>query len=58
MSASRTGVQGADYDVVVVGSGMGGLSAASFLGRAGRRALVVERNEKFGGVGASFQRGP
>lgn len=58
MAASRAGDQGADYDVVVVGSGLGGLSAASFLGRAGRRALVVERNEKFGGVAAAFQRGP
>jgi len=37
---------------------MGGLSAASFLGRAGRRVLLVERNEKFGGFGAAFQRGP
>lgn len=58
MSASPATDQGWDYDAVVVGSGMGGLSAAAFLGRAGRRALLVERNEKFGGFGAAFQRGP
>ena len=46
------------YDAVVVGSGLGGLSAAAFLGRAGRRVLVVERREEFGGLAAAFRRGP
>ena len=46
------------YDAVVVGSGLGGLSAAAFLGRAGRRVLLVERREEFGGLAAAFRRGP
>jgi prolycopene isomerase len=46
------------YDAVVVGSGLGGLSAGGFLGRAGRRVLLVERREEFGGYAAAFRRGP
>jgi flavin-dependent dehydrogenase len=30
------------YDVIVVGGGPGGASAANFLGEAGRRVLVLE----------------
>jgi len=38
-----------DYDVVVVGAGISGLSAALELGRAGARVLVVEMNSVAGG---------
>ena len=41
-----------------MGSGLGGLSAAGFLGKAGKRVLVVEARDKFGGVAAQFERGP
>ena len=58
MPAPFAADQDHDYDVVVVGSGLGGLSAAGFLGRAGRRVLVVERRDKFGGYAAAFERGP
>lgn len=44
------------YDVVVVGSGIGGLSAAALLARAGRRVLVVERNDRPGGCAHGFDR--
>jgi len=40
---------GPDYDVVVVGAGISGLSAALELGRAGARVLVVEMNSVAGG---------
>jgi prolycopene isomerase len=45
------------YDAIIVGGGLAGLSTAGFLGRAGRRVLVVERREEFGGYAAQFTRG-
>lgn len=45
------------YDVVVVGAGLGGLSAAAFLARTGRSVLVIEREEEPGGYARSFRRG-
>ena len=33
------------YDVIVVGSGMGGLAAAALLAKAGKKTLVIERHD-------------
>lgn len=46
------------YDCIVVGSGLGGLSAGAFLAKAGKKVLVVERLDGLGGYAHSFKRGP
>ena len=38
------------YDVIVVGGGHNGLVAANYLGRAGKKVLVVERRDMLGGA--------
>lgn len=39
----------ADYDVIVIGAGAAGLSAAAILAKNGQRVLVVERSGELGG---------
>lgn len=46
------------YDAIVVGSGLGGLTAASLLARSGQRVLVAERHDRPGGYAHAFRRGP
>ena len=38
------------YDVIVIGAGLGGLTAAAKLAQAGRKTLLVERNYGIGGA--------
>src|SRR5215204_2129280 len=41
------------YDVVIVGGGHNGLTAAAYLAKAGRTVLVLERLDDFGGAAVS-----
>lgn len=45
------------YDVVVIGAGNGGLSAAANTAKAGLKTLVIERHNLPGGSATSFVRG-
>lgn len=45
-----------EYDVVIVGAGVGGLVCANYLSMAGLRVLVVEKNREPGGYCTSFKR--
>jgi phytoene dehydrogenase-like protein len=47
----------ARYDVVVVGAGLGGLTAGAILARSGRKVLVVERSNSVGGAASSYKSG-
>ncbi len=44
------------YDVIVIGSGLGGLTAANILAREGRSVLLLEQHYKLGGMATWFKR--
>lgn len=46
------------WDTIVIGSGIGGLTAAAFLAKLGHRVLVLEQHTVPGGFTHTFQRGP
>ncbi len=46
-----------DFDVVVIGAGLGGLSAAACLAKEGKRVLLLEKHNVPGGYASSFVRG-
>lgn len=44
------------YDAIVIGSGLGGLTAANILAREGRSVLLLEQHYKLGGLATWFKR--
>ncbi|MAT90033.1 MAG: all-trans-retinol 13,14-reductase [Flavobacteriaceae bacterium] len=44
------------FDVIVMGSGLGGLVSALILAKEGRRVCVLEKNQQFGGNLQTFSR--
>ena len=44
------------YDCIIIGSGMGGLTAALILAKHGKKVLVLEKNHQIGGALQVFSR--
>ncbi len=44
------------YDVIVIGSGLAGMTTANILGRAGHSVLLLEQHYKLGGLATWFRR--
>lgn len=45
-----------NYDVICIGSGLGGLTAAALSAKRGMKVLVLERHTQFGGAATVFHR--
>ncbi len=44
------------YDVVIIGSGLGGLACGAIMAREGKRVCVLEKNQQIGGTLQTFVR--
>jgi phytoene desaturase len=47
----------ADYNVIVIGAGVGGLGIGALLARKGRKVLLLEQSERVGGCCSTFEKG-
>jgi all-trans-retinol 13,14-reductase len=45
------------YDIIIIGAGLGGLTAGAKLAKEGKKVLVIEQHSKPGGCATTFQRG-
>ena len=44
------------YDVIVIGSGLGGLTSANYLAKCGHSVLLLEHHYQYGGLATWFRR--
>jgi phytoene dehydrogenase-like protein len=44
------------YDIIIIGSGLGGLTAGAKLAREGKKVLLVEQHDRPGGCATTFNR--
>ncbi len=45
------------FDIIIIGAGLGGLTAGAKLAREGRKVLVIEQHDRPGGYATTFDRG-
>jgi phytoene dehydrogenase-like protein len=45
------------YDIIIIGAGLGGLTAGAKLAKEGKKVLLVEQHNKPGGCATTFKRG-
>ena len=45
-----------DYNVIVIGAGVGGLGVAALLSKQGRKVLLLEQSERVGGCCSTFEK--
>ena len=46
------------YDVIIIGAGLGGLTAGAKLSKEGKKVLLIEQHSVPGGCASTFKRGP
>jgi all-trans-retinol 13,14-reductase len=44
------------YDIIIIGAGLGGLTAGAKLAKKGRKVLVIEQHDRPGGCATTFKR--
>ena len=47
---------GKDYDVIIIGSGIGGITCGALLSNAGYKTLVLEKHYLLGGRASSYKK--
>ncbi len=55
--AKSKGLAKDEYDAIIIGAGIGGLTCGCYLAKAGMKVLIVEQHNKVGGYLTSFSRG-
>jgi all-trans-retinol 13,14-reductase len=45
-----------NYDIIIIGAGLGGLTAGAKLARAGKKVLLLEHHDRPGGCATTFKR--
>jgi len=45
-----------NYDIIIIGAGLGGLTAGAKLAKEGKKVLVLEQHDRPGGCATTFQR--
>ncbi len=45
------------YDIIIIGAGLGGLTAGAKLSREGKKVLLIEQHDRPGGYATTFERG-